>query len=80
MNPQAKEYCSPFTLKREDGKWIKKEVQLNKDDIYRVLFVEKNRNGSNSNDTGEAYILKFYGEHGVFKEFCKCRPKHGYIQ
>ena len=80
MNPQSREYCEPFTLEKEDGKWVKKEVKLNKDDVYRVLFIEKNRNGSNSSDSGEAYILKFYGEHGVFKEYCKCRPKHGYIQ
>lgn len=81
MDPHSSEYIDPFNLVRDPktSKWTKETVKLSKDDVYRVLFIEKNRNGQNSSDSGEAYILKFYGEHGVFKEFCKCRPKHGYI-
>lgn len=81
MDSHSSEYIDPFNLVRDPktGKWTKETVKLSKDDVYRVLFIEKNRNGQNSSDSGEAYILKFYGEHGVFKEFCKCRPKHGYI-
>lgn len=73
-------YCEPYRLKMVDSKWIREPYKLDKDAVYRILFINKNRTGSNSDDTGEAYILRFSGEFGVFQECAMARIKHGFIQ
>lgn len=76
-----KYYCQPFRdVKDENGNWIKKEYKIEDDTVYKMLFVEKARNGQNSSDSGTAYLLKFYGGTGTFSEVAKCKPKHGVIQ
>lgn len=80
MDENSKFYCNPFRLKKVADKWIKEPYKLDKDKVYRILFLSKNRQGSNSDDTGEAYILSFSGEFGVFRECALCLPKHGFIQ
>lgn len=73
-------YCNPFRLKKVNDKWIEEPYEPDPASVYRMLFPEKTRNGSNSSDTGVCYLLKFDGEHGIFREVAQCRPKHGYIQ
>ena len=75
-----KYYCRPFQLKKIGDKWIEEEYEPDPTAVYKMLFVDKNRNGNNSTDTGVAYLLRFDGQHGIFKEVAQCRPKHGYIQ
>lgn len=76
-----KYYIQPFRdIKNADGEWIKEPYQIEKDSVYKILFVEKARNGQNSSDSGTAYLLKFYGAIGTFGEVAKCKPHHGYIQ
>lgn len=72
-------YCSPFQLKKVNDKWIEQEYIPDQSAVYRMLFPDKTRNGSNSGDTGVAYLLKFDGEHGIFREVAMARPKHGRI-
>ena len=80
LEEKSKFYCRPFRLKKIDDKWIEEEYKPDPNGVYRVLFVEKNRNGGNSSDTGCAYILKFDGDHAIFREVAQCRPKHGEIK
>lgn len=80
LEEKSKFYCRPFRLKKVEDKWIEEEYKPDPNGVYRVLFVEKNRNGGNSSDTGCAYILKFDGDHAIFREVAQCRPKHGEIR
>lgn len=73
-------YCRPFQLKKINDKWIEEEYIPDQSSVYRMLFPDKTRNGSNSSDTGCAYLLKFDGEHGIFREVAQCRPRHGKIE
>lgn len=79
LDPKNKNFCRPFKTVRVNDKWIEEEYDPDRTAVYRVLFVEKNRNGQNSSDTGVAYLLKFSGEHCLFREVAKCRPRHGQI-
>ena len=42
--------------------------------------MEKCRSGNNSSDTGVGYILKFDGDHAIFREVAQARFKHGEIK
>lgn len=76
LDPESKLFCKPFRMVKEDGKWIEREHEVDPAAVWRMLFIEKNRNGSNSSDDGKAYLLKFMGDFAVFKEHCMCHPKH----
>ena len=80
LDEKSKYYCHPFRLKKVDDKWIEEEYKPDKNAVWRILFVEKTRNGRNSSDTGIAYLLKYDGDHCIFRETCQCRPKHGEIK
>lgn len=72
-------YCRPFLLKKVNDKWQEESYELDPTGVYKVLFVEKTRAGSNSSDTGSAYLLKFDGDHCIFREVAQCKPRHGQI-
>lgn len=74
-----KYYLRPFNRKKVNGIWIDEEVVLDPTKTYKVLFVEKSRAGANSADTNSAILMEFDGDHSIFREVCKCRPKHGVI-
>lgn len=80
LDEKSKYYCRPFRLKKVGDKWIEEEYTPDRTAVWRMLFVEKTRNGSNSSDTGIAYLLKYDGDHSIFRETCQCRPKHGEIR
>lgn len=80
LDPKSKYYCRPFRLKKVNDKWIEEEYEPDRSAVWRILFVEKNRNGNNSSDTGVAYLLKYSGDYAIFRETCQCRPKHGEIK
>ena len=80
LDEKSKYYCHPFRLKKVDDKWIEDEYKPDRNAVWRILFVEKTRNGRNSSDTGIAYLLKYDGDHCIFRETCQCRPKHGEIR
>lgn len=81
LDPKNKKYyCKPFQLKKIGDKWVEEEYKPDPTAVWRCLFLDKSRSSSNSSDTGVAYLLKFDGEHGIFRELCMCRPKHGNIQ
>ena len=76
LDPESKLYCKPFQLKKIGGKWVEEAGEPDRSLVWRMLFVEKNRNGDNSSDTGKAYLLKFSGDTALFREVFQCRPKH----
>jgi len=80
LDEKSKFYCHPFRLKKVDDKWIEEEYKPDRNAVWRILFVEKTRNGRNSSDTGIAYLLKYDGDHCIFREVAQCRPKHGEIR
>lgn len=80
LDEKGKYYCRPFRLKKINDKWVEEEYKPDKSAVWRMLFVEKTRNGNNSSDTGVAYLLKFSGDHCIFREVAQCRPKHGEIR
>lgn len=80
LDEKNKFYCRPFRLKKVNDKWIEEEYAPNRNAVYRALFVEKTRNGDNSSDTGVAYLLKFDGDHCIFREVAQARFKHGEIK
>ena len=80
LDEKSKYYCRPFRLKKVNDKWIEEEYKPDRNAVWRIVFVEKCRNGSNSSDTGVAYLLKFSGDHTLFREVAQCRPRHGEIR
>ena len=80
LDPKSKYYCKPFRLKKVNDKWIEEEYQPDRNAVWRMVFVDKVRSGANSADSGVAYLLKFSGDHAIFRETCQCRPKHGEIR
>lgn len=72
-------YCRPFRRKLINDKWIEEPYEIDKNGVYRALFIDKCRGGENSSDTGVAHLLKFDGSHGIWKEECLIRPRHGQI-
>ena len=80
LDEKNKYYCHPFRLKKIEDKWIEEEYKPDRNAVWRMLFVEKTRNGRNSSDTGVAYLLKYDGDHCIFREVAQCRPKHGEIR
>lgn len=79
LDPQSRFYCSPFIVKKENGMWVEEEYHCDSDKVWRIVFIEKTRNGVNSPDTGEAFMIGFAGDYSMFKEICRCRPKYGTI-
>lgn len=80
FDPSNKKYfCNPFVLKKVNDKWIEEPYKPDPNGVYRLLFPDKTRSGANSSDNGVAYILKYSGDHAIFREVAQCRPKHGQI-
>jgi KaiC/GvpD/RAD55 family RecA-like ATPase len=80
LDRESRYYMKPFRRTLIAGQWIPSEMVIEKDKVYRVLFVDKAREGETSESTGEAYLLSFDGSKGLFKEVSQCKPKHGFIQ
>ena len=81
IDPDNKKYyCRPFRLKKVNDKWIEEEYKPDRNAVWRMVFPDKTRSGANSSDNGVAYLLKYDGDHAIFRETAQCRPKHGYIQ
>lgn len=84
FDPKNKHYCKPYRLKKDEktGKWYEEpyDDKIDPKATYRIVFCDKSRGGANSSDNGAAYLLKYDGDHCVFKESAMCRPKHGRIE
>lgn len=79
LDNHSKYYFYPYKRKKVNGIWEIEEIEVKKDRVYRAVFLEKTRSGSNSGDTGTAYLLEYDGQHGIFTERGEIKPKHGKI-
>jgi len=80
IDPKSKYYIHPFRRETdENGRMIEREYEVDRTATWRMLFVDKNRNGQDSIGDGVAYLLKFRGQYCTFSESYLCRPKHGNI-
>ena len=80
LDSSSKFYLNPYRLKKVNGKWIREEHQLDPQNVYRAIFIDKCRTASNSSDTGQALCYKYKGEFAIFTETAWIQPKHGFIQ
>ena len=80
LKEQSKYYCAPFRrVKTPDGNWIEEKFEVQQGATYKMLFLTKCRNGENSNASGTAILLRFFGGNGIFQEVALCRPKNAVI-
>jgi replicative DNA helicase len=85
LTPGTKEYLRPFRIEKNKttGKYESVDYTITGDALdynYKVIFCVKNRNGMNTESSGEAFLYAFVGHQAVFKESYRCRPVHGYLQ
>lgn len=75
-------FCKPFHLKKDEitEEWIEEEKEPDMTSAYRTVFIEKNRNGEDSNGNSVCYLYKFIGDFSTFSESYQCRPKRGSYQ
>lgn len=77
----SKFFCSPFqrVLNETTGEYEERPYECNPQYSWKMCFLAKSRNSENSDSSGCAIMLKFFGPMAVWSEPCWCRPKHGYI-
>lgn len=80
LDQTSKYYCDPFKTVLRDGKWVDEPWLPKPNKMYRAVFIEKNRSGFVSSDTGIGYIFGFQGEWGIWSDSAKAKFKHGWIQ
>lgn len=80
LDEKSKFYSKPFKRTLVGDQWLTQKKEIDKNKVYRMLFVDKAREGETSENTGESYLLRFDGSKGLFNEVCKCKPKHMTIQ
>lgn len=79
LKPDGRYYLNPFQRKKKDGKWIKEPYPIDPNANYKVLFITKNRAGSNSESTGECLLLKADTHISTFHEEAWCTPSRAFI-
>ena len=79
LDENSKFYLRPFRRVKKGEFWEEEEYYCDRSRTWKILFLEKTRNGSNTSDSNIAYLLSFDGDHALFRETCLCRPRHGQI-
>ena len=77
----SKFFCAPFQkiFNETTGMYEERPYECNPQYSWKMCFLGKSRNSENSDSSGCAIMLKFFGSMAVWSEPCWCRPKHGYI-
>ena len=75
LDKDSKYYIKPYRRELVGDKWVEKEVELDKNQIYRVMFIAKARDCLTFDDSNCAIIINFNGFTNTFKEVCLCSPK-----
>lgn len=77
----SKFFCAPFQRVRNEitGEMEERPYVCDPKQSWKMCFLAKSRNSENSDSSGCAMLLKFFGPMAVWSEPCWCRPKHGYI-
>lgn len=81
LDPNSKFFCAPFqkVLNETTGEYEERPYECDPKYSWKMCFLGKSRNSENSDSSGCAIMLKFFGAMAVWSEPCWCRPKHGYI-
>ena len=81
LDVNSKFFCAPFQRVRNEitGEMEEKPYDCDPKYSWKVCFLAKSRNSENSDSSGCALLLRFFGAMAVWSEPCWCRPKHGYI-
>ena len=81
LDPQSKIFCAPFqrVVNEVTGVTEERPYQCDPKYSWKMCFLAKSRNSENSDSSGCAMLLKFFGPMAVWSEPCWARPKHGYI-
>lgn len=81
LDPTSRYYCAPFQRVKNPQTGVSEEVPYECDPkaAWKMCFLSKARNAENSDSSGCALMLKFFGPMAVWSEVCWCRPKHGFI-
>ena len=70
-----KYYLYPYQVTKRNrkiegmGDWTEKEIELDKDGDYRLIFLNKSRRGQDD----IVLLYRFYGTTGMFKELGMCK-------
>ena len=80
LDPDNKKYyCHPYKRVKVDDKWTTETVEIDRTASYKFVFLEKTRNGQNSNDMNAVLMFKFSGNYGVLQERYWATPRRGII-
>ena len=81
LDPQSKIFCAPFqrVVNEVTGVTEERPYQCDPKYSWKMCFLAKSRNSENSDSSGCAMLLKFFGPMAVWSEPCWARPKHGFI-
>lgn len=76
----SKFYCEPYTVSSEYNDFgsivhEKKPYILDPNKSYKVIFLDKLREGRTSQQGNYAVVVEFEGVFGTMKEVCLCTPK-----
>lgn len=81
LDPNSKFFCAPFQkiFNEATGEYEERPYECDPKYSWKMCFLGKSRNSENSDSSGCAIMLKFFGAMAVWSEPCWARPKHGYI-
>lgn len=80
LDPDSPYFIRPFRHKQDDeGNWYEEPYEPDRSKVWRLFFLDKCRRGSDSNDTGIAYLVRYDGDYCCFYETSKARPTHKLI-
>lgn len=79
-DPTTKFYCQPYTLTESESMLARNEREmipysLNPNKSYKIIFIDKTRDGVTSEQGSYAVVVEFDGAYGLMKEVCLCKPK-----
>lgn len=67
-------YCSPFRSKKNSaGEWEEVKYEPDPNNVWRMLFVIKNRKGVCSDDNGVTWLIRYSGDYCSMYETSKAR-------
>lgn len=80
MDESSKFYCEPYTVNREMTEYglnavVKTKCELDPNKNYKIVFIDKTREGITSHAGNYAVVIEFDGARGIAKEVCLCKPK-----
>jgi energy-coupling factor transporter ATP-binding protein EcfA2 len=77
LDPNSPYFIRPFRRKqKEDGSWYDEPYTPDPTKVWKIFITDKCRRGSDSGDTGEAFLVRHDGDFCCFYETARCYPTH----